>query len=199
LLFEGPFPEPTAEEQTRRERAVDVTETVTDLLTPVLVSMGLDLVDVEYGGATLRVVVDEPGRVTTDRLAKANRAISVLLDEHDPIPGRYTLEVSSPGVERPLKRLEHFERAVGEDVVVKLVAGLTPRRIKGRLDAVQGDSLAIRVAEIDGTAVQGAELRQVLMADIDKARTVFEWGPSPKPGHGPKVKPTSREPKEEVE
>lgn len=167
-----------------------VQESITELLEPVIASLGLILVDVEYGGSTLRVVVDQSGGITTDQLAGINRAISPLLDEHDPIPGRYTLEVSSPGVERPLRRLDHFERAVGENVVVKLLAGVEPRRLKGRLDSVEGSTLRITASEIDGAVVGDAVEHLVAVADIDRARTVFEWGPGPKPGQSSKPKPT---------
>ncbi len=163
-----------------------VQERISELLAPLVDDLDLDLVDVEYGGSTLRVVVDAPlgqgGGINTDQLATANRAISTLLDEHDPIPGRYTLEVSSPGVERPLRRLDHFERAVGEDVIVKLLPGIEPRRLRGRLESADASRLSILVEEIDGVSLSPGEVREVAVDDIDKARTVFEWGPAPKPG-----------------
>ena len=91
------------------------------------------------------------------------------------MPGGYTLEVSSPGLERKLRLPQHFSGAVGELVNVKLgphVEG--DRRVRGWLKAVSDD--AISVVDDAGTE------RRIEIADITKAVTVFEWGPSPKPG-----------------
>ena len=106
-----------------------VTETVSELLEPVVLSLGAELVDVEWSGSTLRLVVDAADGVTTDQLAKVNRMASPILDQHDPVPSRYTLEVSSPGVERNLTRPGHYERAIGEEVVVKMTPGMTTSSI----------------------------------------------------------------------
>ena len=142
-----------------------------------------------WTGGTLRVVADRPdddgggnGGITSDALAEINRLVSPILDQHDPVPGRYTLEVSSPGVERPLRRPDQFRRAVGETVIVKTVPGTEPRRIKGRLDAVDGEHLTIEVVETDGVDLTVPETRVVDLSDVDSARTHFEWGPTPKSG-----------------
>ena len=77
---------------------------------------GFELVDLEFASAgrhtILRIYLDRPAGLTLDDLAAANVWISALLEELDPLPGSYTLEVSSPGVDRPLRTLEHFQRAV---------------------------------------------------------------------------------------
>ena len=112
---------------------MNVQEQVLELLSPIMATLAVELYDVEHNGAMLRVVVDGPGGITSDRLAEVSRLISPILDQHDPIPGRYTLEVSSPGLERHLKRAAHLERAVGEHVLVKMVPSVRPRRYKGRL------------------------------------------------------------------
>jgi ribosome maturation factor RimP len=168
---------------------MSVQEQVHDLLAPIVATLGLELLDVDFSGSSLRLTVDEPaGGITTERLAEVNRMVSPILDQHDPVPGRYTLEVSSPGLERPLKRTEHFQRAVGEEIVVKLVPEAQPRRIRGALQAVEpgasggGATLAIDAVEIDGVELDEPEPRVVDVDTIAKARTVFEWGPAPKPG-----------------
>lgn len=157
---------------------------VFDLLAPVVATAEVELLDVEWTGGTLRVVLDHADGVTTDNLATVNRLISPILDQHDPVPGRYTLEVSSPGVERPLRRLEHYRRAVGENIIVKTIASVEPRRVKGSLQAVADSTLTIDVTEVDGVDLVESEPRTVEIADISTARTVFEWGPTPKPGSG---------------
>ena len=163
-----------------------VAERVRDLLTPVVDSTGAELLDVEWTGGTLRLKIDEPGGVTTGTLASVNRLVSPVLDQHDPVPGRYTLEVSSPGIERPLRRIEHFRRAVGEQVTIKLVPSAEPRRIQGLLSVVEDDAVTVEVSEVDGVSVDDVEQMTVRLDDISKARTLFDWGPTPKKGKGAK-------------
>ena len=89
-------------------------ERVTALIAPEVTAAGLSLYDLEHAGGVLRVVVDRPGGVDIEAIAAITRAVSRLLDEHDPLPGHYTLEVSSPGLERRLRVPAHFAGAVGE-------------------------------------------------------------------------------------
>ena len=97
------------------------------LVAPIASDLGLDLYDVEQRGGTLRVTLDTPAGadagVTLDELALASRLVSRELDQADPIPGRYTLEVTSPGVERALRTPAHFQRELG-----KVVADPAARR-----------------------------------------------------------------------
>ncbi len=142
---------------------------VSELVTPLLDAEGLEVVDVELHGTTLRVSVDRPGGIDLEAVSAAAERISALLDQHDPLPGSYTLEVSSPGVERPLRAPEHFRRFVGTTIAVRTHPGVEgERRIQGVLDA----------ADDDGIVVAGRPLRY---DDIERARTVFEWGPAPTP------------------
>ena len=119
--------------------------------------------------------------VGVEELSQLSRSVSGVLDEHDPIPGRYTLEVSTPGVERRLRNESHFSGAIGETVNLRT----TPepdgrRRLVGTLVSVEGETLTIEDVNSGVTEVH--------MDQIEKARTVFEWGPAPKPGSqvGPK-------------
>ena len=110
------------------------TKDLAGALSPLLEARGLDLVDVEVHGAQLTVFVDRTGGVGLDELGDATRDVSAALDELDPIPGRYTLSVSSPGLERRLRTPAHFARAVGEKVTVRVDAGTADvRRITGML------------------------------------------------------------------
>ena len=100
----------------------DDAQDTTDLagaLSPLLEARGLDLVDVEVHGAQLTVFVDREGGVGLDELGDATREVSAALDDLDPMPGRYTLSVSSPGLERRLRTPAHFARAVGETVTMR--------------------------------------------------------------------------------
>ena len=91
---------------------------IRDLVAPVVGALGCSVYDVEVAGSgkarTVRVLIDREGGVDIDAIAEATRAISPLLDEADPVAGAYLLEVSSPGVERPLRTPAHFAAAVGE-------------------------------------------------------------------------------------
>ena len=156
------------------------------LVAPIVEAAGVELVDLEYGGGSLRVVVDEPGGIGTERLGAVTVAVSRALDEADPLPGRYTLEVSSPGVERPLRTPDHFRRAVGQRVTLRDTGteGSPSRRIVGVVLAADDATVTVRAdperASEDPTEVQLGYDR------IDRARTLFEWGPAPKPGKGSK-------------
>ena len=164
-----------------------VEDRVTALLTVPISKLGVELIDVEYNGGTLRVLVDtehEPlaGGVDSDTLATVNRAIGPILEEDDPIPGRYTLEVSSPGVERRLSKVPHYQRAVGEQVVVKLISGAHEfRRAKGKLVAANEGGFEVSVTELDGVDQKDAVTERFLYTDVDRTKTVFNWGPAPKP------------------
>jgi len=165
---------------------MSVEETVEQLLGPVLETINVDLVDVDYKGGNLKVVVNRVDGVDTATLVQVNRLVSPLLDQHDPIPGRYTLEVTSPGLERRLRRLKHYTDAIGEQVVIKLFPERDVRRLRGELTAVGEDWVTVTVTEIDGVELTTPESRDVVLADISSARTVFEWGPQPKPGKAKK-------------
>ncbi len=150
-------------------------EELIPVLEPVLAAADLELVDVEQRSGVLLVTVDRPGGVDLEALTEANRAVSSILDELDPIPGRYALEVSSPGVERTLRTPAHFAKAVGETVTVKTrpqVPG--DRRLRGRLVAADDTGLELAVDGAPGPPVRLA------YTDIDKARTLFVWGPEPR-------------------
>ena len=158
------------------------TTDLADALAPVVEARGLDLVDVELHGAELTVFVDREGGVGLDELGEATRDVSAALDAIDPMPGRYTLSVSSPGLERRLRIPAHFARALGETVTMRIDAG-TPdvRRITGRLESADDTGCTLT-----GPEVPGGEVR-VAYDQIERARTVFEWGPAARNGKKERV------------
>jgi ribosome maturation factor RimP len=148
------------------------------VVAPIASDLGLDLYDVEQRGGTLRITLDTPAGsdvgVTLDTIALASRLMSKALDQDDPIPSRYTLEVTSPGIERSLRVPAHFQREVGKVVAIRLSNVINEqRRVQGELVAADDDGVTVRTAEGE---------QRVAYADIDRARTVFEWGGQPKPG-----------------
>ena len=145
-----------------------VNDRVRSVIEPDLTAEGMEVVDVEHAGATLRVTVDRPGGIDLDAVSQASRRVSDLLDRHDVVPGRYTLEVSSPGIERSLRTPDHYRRFVGSPVTVKTRPGTDgERRIDGVLES----------ADDDGVVVAG---RSIPYAHIERARTRFEWPAAPR-------------------
>ena len=152
------------------------------LVAPIAADLQLDVYDVERRGATVRITLDTPAGsdagVTLDSLSLATRLISRELDHEDPIAGHYTLEVTSPGLERQLRTPAHFRREVGKTITIRLRdPQADPRRVQGALTAA--DERTATLLLDDGTE------RIVALDDVDKARTVFHWGPTPKPGKQP--------------
>lgn len=157
-----------------------VDDRLAEIVAPLVSSVGLEIYDIELAGGILRLLVTGGDGVTVDQLGDLNRMVSVALDAADPIPGRYTLEVSSPGLERPLRTAEHFAGAVGEVVTVRtLPGGDGRRRVRGELASFDGAVLAI----VDGDAGPDDPV-EIAITDVDKARTVFEWGAADRPGRG---------------
>ena len=157
-----------------------MTDELVSVLEPVIRAARLELVDVELRSGVLLVTVDKEGGVDLDALTEASRAASAALDQADPIRGRYSLEVSSPGVERSLRTAAHFERAVGETVTVKTrpqVPG--ERRLRGTL--VGSDAHGF---ELDSEEPAVGRVR-LAYTDVDKVRTVFSWGAGPRQGDRP--------------
>ena len=147
-------------------------EELNALLAPPIADLGLELVGIEFspgrGGSLLRVYVDAPDRpVTIDDCERASREISALLDVNDPVAGRYTLEVSSPGLDRPLFTPEQFARFIGQDVKINVNLPLGGRRrFHGTIRGVDGDRITI---EQDGEPVTIAH------ANIAKARLAPDY------------------------
>jgi ribosome maturation factor RimP len=136
------------------------------LVRPVIEGEGLELVDVtfgrESGRRTLRVVVDRDGGVDLDTISELAQKVSRRLDLEGFEPGPYALEVSTPGIERPLRRPEDFRRAVGERVRIETPDGT----LEGELRAAEAD--AIRVASREGE-------HRVALEEVAAATTVVDW------------------------
>jgi ribosome maturation factor RimP len=157
---------------------METVERIRILVAPVLDEHEVELYDLELTGGILKVTLDRPGGIDIGAVGKVTRAISHLLDEADPIAGAFTLEVSSPGLERALRTPEHFARSVGETVIIKARAGVEgERRFKGTLTATDAHGITVAVTEPASDAP-----RTLAYDEVERARTVFEWGPAPKPG-----------------
>jgi ribosome maturation factor RimP len=145
-------------------------EAVERAVAPAVQVLGIELIDVEARPGLVRVTIDRPSGLDMDAISQATVAVSGALDDADAVPGgRYELEVSSPGLERRLRRPEHFARAVGNRVALRLRPGLEgERRFEGSLK--QADDTAIEV-EIEGEP----EMRRVGYEDIERCHTVFDW------------------------
>ena len=123
-----------------------VSKSLLDLLEPVVTGMGFELVGIEFDGhqCALRLYIDHPDGVGLDECSKVSYQVSGVLDVEDPIPGRYQLEVSSPGMDRPLFTLEHFERFKGQIARVQLSRPMEGRRrFKGQIIAIEGEDILL--------------------------------------------------------
>ena len=177
----------------------DKARQITSLLAPTVQALGLELLGVEYlpapGSATLRLYIDVPESelaarmVNIDDCEAVSREVSAQLDVEDPITGNYTLEVSSPGVDRPLFSLAQFQRHVGESA--KAVLRLPQdgrRRLQGRIVRIEGGAIVF--------AIDAAEMT-VAFENIDKARLVPDWvalGFAPQPKKAGGAKPAAAKP-----
>lgn len=156
------------------------------LIVPIVSDLQLDLYDLEFRGGTLRVTIDRPAGVEEgldlEAIALASRLIGRELDHDDPMGGHYTLEVTSPGLERSLRTPAHFQKSIGKTVALRLRDIVTPdgerseRRLQGVLVAADDQSVTIQLNDAALTE------RNVPYDKIDRAKTVFVWGPTPKPG-----------------
>jgi ribosome maturation factor RimP len=161
------------------------------LIVPIVSDLQLDLYDLEFRGGTLRVTVDRPAGVEEgldlEAIALASRLIGRELDHDDPMGGHYTLEVTSPGLERSLRTPAHFQKSVGKTVALRLRDIVAPdgerseRRLQGVLVAADDQSATIQLNDAAQTE------RNVPYEKIDRAKTVFVWGPTPKPGKASKA------------
>lgn len=142
------------------------------LLEPVVIALGFELVGVEYfpqgQRSVLRVYIDAPSGVTIDDCGRVSHQVSGLLDVEEPIKGQFTLEVSSPGLERPLFRADHYAQFRGRRVRLRLNRPQDGRRkINGIIDHVEGNSIFVQ--DLDEGDIKSLELE-----DIDKANLVPE-------------------------
>jgi len=139
-----------------------------ELLGPIVVGLGYELWEIEYapraGGGLLRLYIDSPDGISLDDCEKVSRAVSAMLDEADPIPNEYTLEVSSPGLDRVLRTQAHFLRFAGSRVKVEMIQQINGRkRFQGRLKQVGQGEITL---EMDGGEVS------LPIEDIHRARLV---------------------------
>jgi ribosome maturation factor RimP len=148
---------------------VTAADRVRDIVAPLVADADLDLYDLDLAGGVLQVLVDKPGGADIGSISTLARTISRALDEHDPIDGTYALEVSSPGLERPLRTPAHYAGAIGTTVKVKTKPSAEgERRVEGTITAADETSVTLRPAHGDE--------RRLRYEDIERARTTFQWG-----------------------
>jgi ribosome maturation factor RimP len=125
-----------------------VAERVWEIAEPLVTHEGLEMVDVEFRresrGMVLRLYLDRAGGVSLDDLTRVSRQLGDVLDAHDAVPGSYMLEVSSPGINRRLRRPDHFRRFLGKKVRVRTTAPVNGRRdFVGMLQSVAADGIVL--------------------------------------------------------
>ena len=128
-----------------------VVDRISEAVSPILWTLGLELADVVCVGqgprSVVRVFIDKPEGVTLDDCERAHKALGPALDVADPFPHAYTLEVSSPGLDRPFKRIQDYRRAIGKRVTLKLREPLAGQwRLVGTLTAVADDAVTLELS-----------------------------------------------------
>ena len=165
---------------------------IAKLAGPVAADAGCVLYEVQWRGGTLVVLASAAGgnAIGVDALSQLSRRLSTALDAADMIDGSYVLEVSSPGLERSLRRPEHFSGAVGERAVIR-TNGPLRQRIVGEILSADSTAVSIRIEEMSAHRSDQSEAQpavgqtlSVPFADIAKARTTFEWGSQPRRSSG---------------
>ena len=137
-----------------------------ELVSPSLRYAGVELVDLQWGGGTLRLVIDRPGGVTLDDCEKVSTSVSAALDAYDPIQGRYMLEVTSPGAERPLRSHEDWQSALGKHVAVRYRTDDSEVSLQGLLSAVTDKTVMITTMKNTRATEHEIALDDVLSARI---------------------------------
>ncbi|MGO8876850.1 MAG: ribosome maturation factor RimP [Acidimicrobiales bacterium] len=175
---------------------MNTTETVERVVAPVLSDLGIELVDVESHPGHLKVTIDREAGLDLAAISRATAAVSHALDEADAVPGgRYELEVTSPGVERRLRRPEHFAKFVGSEIAVRLRPGVADdgeRRFEGQLAAADEKGIVLALAATGGE-------RRLRYSDLERAHTVFDWraalasAPSPERPNRREARPSAAE------
>jgi len=142
------------------------------IIEPVVEGMGYEVVDIEFrphpSNGLLRIYIDREGGIQLDDCTEVSKQISSVLDVEDPIPGQYNLEISSPGMDRPLRKEADFERFAGEKVKIRLTVPTLEgqRNFSGQLKGIQNGDV---VLEMDG------ETYYLPLDSIDKARLVPQF------------------------
>ena len=144
---------------------------LTEILQSSVEDLGCELWGIECQRAgrylTVRLFIDKEGGVTIDDCADVSRQVSAVLDVEDPIADKYNLEVSSPGLDRPLFTLEQFQRYVGEDIAVHLrIPVLDRRKWQGKLEKIENDMLTL--------IVDGQE-QVLIFGNIQKANVIAKF------------------------
>lgn len=149
-----------------------IQQEIEQLVRPSIEAMNIELWGIEFlkqgRSGLLRIYIDKPEGVVIDDCEQVSRQVSALLDVNDPIPGQYQLEISSPGIPRPLFYPEQFARFIGEEVRIRLNQPLDGRKnISGMIRAVEGETLVLAEGDVD---------TPFLFSNITKAHLTVERG-----------------------
>lgn len=148
-----------------------IEQDLVEMLEPTIMDMGFELLGLELAqtgrNTTLRIYIDHENGINVDNCAEVSHQVSAILDVEDPITNEYNLEVSSPGIDRPLFKPEHFVKAEGEEVRIRTKLPQDGRRnFKGDLTKVEGDMLTLR---IDGKD------HLVMISNVEKANIIAKF------------------------
>lgn len=152
----------------------ELEQRILDMIEPVAKAQGLDIVRVRVTGSqtpTLQIMAERPdGTMTVDRCARFSRALNPILDEQDPIAGEYALEVSSPGIDRPLTRVGDFAKWIGHEIKVELTYPNAEgrKRFHGWIESETGGIVALRLKDGGDASISVGDMSRATMVLTDK-------------------------------
>ena len=150
-----------------------ISDKVQSVAAPILCSLGLDLFDLEFSGNVLRIFIDKADGVTLDECAKASRHLGTALEVEEVMPGSYTLEVSSPGLDRPLRNQGDYRRFIGKKVKIKTAVKFEDQKVfVGRLLKIEAETVSISLGR--------GKIIDVPFDQIERARLEVELFPGRK-------------------
>lgn len=150
-----------------------ISDKISDLITPVIEDMGYELVGVEYVASgkhsILRIYIDIDTGIGIEDCEKVSRQLSAIFDVEDPISGQYNLEVSSPGIERPLFNIEHYHRFLGNDINLRMHRPVDgQRKFRGSIGSVNDKDNTIELITELGSVILDIDL-------IEKANLIADY------------------------
>lgn len=141
-------------------------ENLSELVAPSLRYAGVELVDLQWGRGILRLTIDKPGGVTLEDCEKVSTAVSSVLDAYDPIVSKYTLEVTSPGAERPVRTNEDWQAALGKNVRIRYRTGESETIVEGRVSQLSNTDVVITARRRTRKTEHVVPLADILSARI---------------------------------
>lgn len=170
----------------RRDQNSVLFDRITELSDEAVAKLGLSVLEVQWVSRVLRITLEGERSPDLEKITEASKLISAILDGEDELPSGYELEVSSPGVERPLFTARHYQLSLGRLIKMELLTdGKDHAQLNGRLVGVDNEEIEVEIGEtVTGKARASLSRVIIPLRSIVSARTLFEWPKNPKESKG---------------